>query len=84
MCWSRATERRCSRSVPGAAATIGGANDVDVVADGVHTMFTDAKAGAGEELLVVDIDRGLIAENRNRRPFLRDRRPELYRVLSEK
>ncbi len=43
-----------------------------------------ATAGTEEELLVVDIDRRLIAENRNKRPFLRDRRPELYRVLSEK
>ena len=43
-----------------------------------------ATAGTDEELLVVDIDRDLVAENRNMRPFLRDRRPELYRVLSEK
>jgi N-carbamoylputrescine amidase len=43
-----------------------------------------AKAGVEEELLVVDIDRSQIAENRNARPFLRDRRPELYRVLAEK
>jgi N-carbamoylputrescine amidase len=43
-----------------------------------------AKAGVEEELLVVDIDRSQIAANRNIRPFLRDRRPELYRVLAEK
>ncbi len=43
-----------------------------------------ATAGTEEELLVIDIDRDLIAENRNQRPFLRDRRPELYRVLSER
>jgi len=43
-----------------------------------------ASAGDQEELLVVDIDRTEIARNRNQRPFLRDRRPELYRVLSEK
>ncbi len=42
-----------------------------------------AKAGTEEELLVVEIDRTLVAENRNKRPFLRDRRPDLYRVLSE-
>jgi N-carbamoylputrescine amidase len=43
-----------------------------------------ATAGSEEELLVVDVERALIAENRNQRPFLRDRRPELYRVLSER
>jgi len=43
-----------------------------------------ATAGNEEELLVVDLDRRLIAQNRNQRPFLRDRRPDLYRVLSEK
>ncbi len=42
-----------------------------------------AKAGTEEELLVVEIDRTLVAENRTKRPFLRDRRPDLYRVLSE-
>lgn len=43
-----------------------------------------ATAGSEEELLVVDLDLGEIARNRNQRPWLRDRRPELYRVLSEK
>lgn len=43
-----------------------------------------ARAGSDEELLVVDIDRSLVAENRTKRPFLRDRRPELYGILSEK
>ena len=42
-----------------------------------------AKAGDNEELLIVDIDRTLVTANRNRRPFLRDRRPELYGVLTE-
>ena len=43
-----------------------------------------AKAGPDEDLLVVEINRAQIAQERNKRPFLRDRRPELYRVLSEK
>lgn len=43
-----------------------------------------AKAGGNEELLIIDIDRTLVTANRNRRPFLRDRRPELYGVLTEK
>lgn len=42
-----------------------------------------ARAGQDEELLVVDIDRRAVAENRQKRPFLRDRRPQLYWVLSE-
>jgi N-carbamoylputrescine amidase len=43
-----------------------------------------ATAGTDEELLVVDIDRRQVAENRVARPFLRDRRPELYGILSKK
>jgi len=43
-----------------------------------------ATAGGDEELLVVDIDRREVARNRQKRPFLRDRRPELYGVLSTK
>ncbi len=41
-----------------------------------------ARAGSDEELLVVEIGRAEIAKNRNQRPFLRDRRPELYRALA--
>lgn len=43
-----------------------------------------ARAGEEEELLVVDIDRGRVAEMRQKRPFLRDRRPELYGVLANR
>lgn len=43
-----------------------------------------ATAGTEEELLVVDLDLGLIADNRKQRPWLRDRRPGLYKVLSQK
>jgi len=42
------------------------------------------RAGEGEELLVVDIDPAQVAEVRQKRPFLRDRRPELYGVLGER
>ncbi len=43
-----------------------------------------ARAGEEEELLVVDIDRERVAEMRQKRPFLRDRRPELYGVLANR
>ncbi|MFQ5744101.1 MAG: nitrilase-related carbon-nitrogen hydrolase [Acidobacteriota bacterium] len=43
-----------------------------------------ARAGEEEELLVVEVDRRQVVESRQRRPFLRDRRPELYDVLSKR
>lgn len=43
-----------------------------------------ARAGMEEELLVVDVDRERVAEERQKRPFLRDRRPELYGVLANR
>jgi N-carbamoylputrescine amidase len=43
-----------------------------------------SRGGEDEELLVVDIDRDLVAETRQKRPFLRDRRPELYGVLARR
>jgi len=61
-----------------AIAFAGGSFAVDPAGDIIAT------AGTEEELLVIEVDRRLIAKNRNARPFLRDRRPELYRVLSEK
>lgn len=43
-----------------------------------------ARAGEDEELLVVELDPEAVARSRKTRPFLRDRRPELYRVLAER
>ena len=43
-----------------------------------------ARAGEDEELLIVEIDRERVAEMRQKRPFLRDRRPELYGVLAKR
>jgi N-carbamoylputrescine amidase len=37
---------------------------------------------AAEDLLVVDIDLERIERSRKERPFLRDRRPEIYGMLS--
>ncbi len=42
-----------------------------------------AKASTSEELLVVDIDPGLVVERRKSAPFLRDRRPDLYAPISQ-
>jgi N-carbamoylputrescine amidase len=69
----------CNRVGDEATLTFAGRSFVVDPAGGVI-----ATAGSEEELLVVDLDRSLIAEARKQRPFLRDRRPELYRVLSEK
>lgn len=41
-----------------------------------------ARAGTGEELLLADVDPGLIAAARAETPYLADRRPELYRALT--
>lgn len=40
-----------------------------------------ARAGAGAELLVADVDPALASAARDRTPYLADRRPELYRSL---
>ena len=45
-------------------------------------IIASAKRGE-EELLLCDIDTGEIETERRKRPFLRDRRPEIYRGLSE-
>jgi N-carbamoylputrescine amidase len=46
-------------------------------------IISTAKRGE-EELLLCDIDTDEIETERRKRPFLRDRRPEIYRGLSEK
>lgn len=69
----------CNRVGEEATLTFAGGS---FVADPAGRLI--ATAGTEEELLVVDLDRSEIARNRNQRPWLRDRRPELYRVLSEK
>ncbi|MFE2599245.1 carbon-nitrogen hydrolase family protein [Streptomyces sp. NPDC059396] len=40
-----------------------------------------ARAGRGEELIVGDVDRGLLDASREANPYLRDRRPDLYTSL---
>ncbi|MFC5724894.1 carbon-nitrogen hydrolase family protein [Streptomyces gamaensis] len=40
-----------------------------------------ARAGAGEDLLVADVDPALVAASRAENTYLRDRRPELYTSL---
>ena len=42
-----------------------------------------AKAGEGDEVLVVDIPLNKLEERRRMAPFLRDRRPELYHEIGE-
>ena len=43
-----------------------------------------AHAGSDkEELLIADCDFSLIEKMRNERPFLRDRRPEIYDILQK-
>ncbi len=42
-----------------------------------------AKAGDGDEVLVVDIPLNKLEERRRMAPFLRDRRPELYHEIGE-
>ncbi len=41
-----------------------------------------ARAGAGEDLVLADADPALLAAVRAETPYLRDRRPELYRSLA--
>ncbi|BBF99065.1 MULTISPECIES: carbon-nitrogen hydrolase family protein [Pseudonocardia] len=43
-----------------------------------------ARAGRGEELLFARLDREVLAASRRDNPFLADRRPELYRGLTER
>jgi predicted amidohydrolase len=40
---------------------------------------THARAGAGEQLLIADLDPALLGTSRVANPYLADRRPELYR-----
>ncbi|MFD8964633.1 carbon-nitrogen hydrolase family protein [Streptomyces sp. NPDC059568] len=43
---------------------------------------TRARAGRGEELIVGEIDAGLLDASREANPYLRDRRPDLYTSLT--
>lgn len=43
-----------------------------------------ARAGRGEDLIFADLDVHLMAESRRRNPYLTDRRPELYGMLSQR
>lgn len=42
-----------------------------------------ARAGRGEELVLADLDRDALERSRRDTPYLADRRPELYRGLTE-
>lgn len=51
-----------------------------------HSMVVDpwgrikAEAGIGQEIVMTDIDWGLIKQIRSEMPLLQQRRPELYRI----
>ncbi|MBB4689412.1 carbon-nitrogen hydrolase family protein [Amycolatopsis jiangsuensis] len=44
---------------------------------------TLAKAGDGPELILADLDPAVLARSRDETPYLADRRPRLYRTLTE-
>jgi len=60
----------------GEAVLLGGTRIVD---PGGKTVVT---AGTGEEVITAELDRDLFVRARQTTPFLRDRRPDLYKIIS--
>ena len=68
----------CNRTGEGDGLPYPGASSI--VAPGGEVLV---EAGREETLLIADLDPGRAAEVRGKLPFVRDRRPELYRQWAE-
>ncbi|MDG6991301.1 MAG: acyltransferase [Nitrososphaerota archaeon] len=69
---------RCGAEYPGQSRAYYGTS---MVVDPTGAVM--AKAGEGDQVLVVDVPLNKLEERRRMAPFLRDRRPELYREIGE-